>query len=132
MIVICPCCNNVFDYTPPTNELKIDTVKMYDIADICCEYFKVTRTDLFSQYRGKDVNKARQVAMYFIYGEERNGISLEEVGEFFNRKDHSTVINARNRCKDAIETRMDIYKDLLILSPKAEEIISKNNLKVAI
>lgn len=130
MIVICPCCNHVFDYTPPQSEVKIDTVQMYDIVDLCCQYFGVTRTEIFSHYRGKEVNKARQIAIYLIYAEDKNGISLKDIGDFFNR-DHSTVIHARNRCKDALDTRMDIYKDLLILSPKAEEIISKNHLKVA-
>ena len=130
MIIVCPCCNHVFDYSPPQNELKIDPVKMYDIVDLCCEHFKVTRTQLFSKYRGDLVTKARHIAMYLIYNGERNGLSLKEVGNFLKR-DHSTVIHAITRCKDSMFTKQDVYKDLLILSPKADEIVSKNHLKVA-
>lgn len=127
MIVVCQHCNHVFDYTP-TEAVKISPVQIYDIIDLCCEHFEVTRTGIFSRFRGGEVVKARHVAMYLIYGEEKNGISLHEIGELFNR-DHTSIISARQRCKDAIDTKMDVYKDLLTLSRKAAGIIS--GLKIA-
>jgi len=127
MIVICPYCNQVHDYSPPQN-IKITHAQVYDIIDLCCEYFGVTRTQLFSTYRGGTVTKARHIAMYLIYNEERNGLSLKEIGEFFNR-DHSTIVNARIRCRDALFTKQDVYKDLTILSGQVDILLSK--LKVA-
>jgi chromosomal replication initiation ATPase DnaA len=131
MIVCCPQCQNVFEYSSPINQRKIQPAQVYDIINLCCEHFNVTGEQIFSKSRKDEVGKARHIAMYLIYAEETNGITLEKTGEYFYR-DHTTVLNARNRCKDALFTKGDVYKDLLILSYKANEILDSNPLKQAV
>jgi chromosomal replication initiation ATPase DnaA len=130
MIVVCPHCGEVFDYSTAEKK-KLSYVFFYNIIDMCCEHFKTTRQKVMSRSRYKTETEARHIAMYLIYGEEKNGIHLHEVGKLFNR-DHTTVINARNRCKASLFTKGDVYEHLIILSAEVERIISDNHLKVAI
>jgi chromosomal replication initiation ATPase DnaA len=72
----------------------------------CCLHFNITRQDIFSRSRKCHVNAARQIAQYLIY--ERSTRSSTEIGRIFGR-DHTSVLNSLNRCRDAVYTQMDIY-----------------------
>ena len=59
------------------------------------KHFCYGLTELRSQNRTKDISLARQVTMYLM--KKATHKSLREIGEFLNRKDHTTIAHAVQR-----------------------------------
>lgn len=64
------------------------------------KHFAYGLTDLRSKDRSKGVSHARQVAMYLM--KKYTGKSLREIGEYLDRKDHTTITHAIVRIKDLL------------------------------
>ena len=97
------------DSAMPTEE----RVTLQSITDATATYFNVNTKDLLGERRTKNVVVPRQYAMYIIT-ELLSDIPLATIGEFFSR-DHSTVINARDkigRMKDSDEKVKTIIDDI--------------------
>ena len=77
---------------PKEFKLDLDT-----ISKAVCSNYAVSVGDLKSKSRNKKNSFARQVAMYLM--KELTGSSLQEIGSFLNRKDHSTVLHAISKIK---------------------------------
>ena len=79
------------------NELTIDKVQR-----VVCDYFNVTREDLLSKTRKRNIVQARQIAMYM----SRNLIncSLSTIGSEIGGKDHATVLHACTTVTDLMST----------------------------
>ena len=69
--------------TAPTHELK----KMLDIVS---SYFKLDQDTLLSDSRKKDVVYARQMCWYLM--RSKYNLTYQKIGDIFNGKDHSTVM----------------------------------------
>lgn len=67
-------------------------VGLIGIAKVVAKHFNYTVRDLRSTKRNKDLVQVRHVAMHFM--KKLTVYSLREIGVFFERKDHTTVINA--------------------------------------
>lgn len=65
----------------------------------------VSVSNITSDKRDKNIKDARQMAMYII--RELTGLSLEEIGKYFNGKTHSTVKHSI----DSVADRMDKDKE---------------------
>ena len=65
-----------------------------------CRYFRVDESQIRGPSRSRDILNARQVAMYLI--RSMTSLSLDETGNLFGGRDHSTALNAVTR----VETRM--------------------------
>ena len=83
------------------------------VIDAVCRYFNISKTDLLSSKRQKEIAEARQICMY-IACEHTKKYPLSYIGAMFKR-DHSTVIHAREKIKQ------DIRRDRL-LKTKIEDI----------
>ncbi len=57
-----------------------------------CRYFHIEEMQLAGQSRSRDCVKARQIAMFLI--RTMIGISLNDIGELFGGRDHTTVIHS--------------------------------------
>ena len=79
------------------NELTIDKVQR-----VVCDYFSVSREDLLSKSRKRNIVQARQIAMYM----SRNLIncSLSTIGAEIGGKDHATVLHACTTVNDLMST----------------------------
>jgi chromosomal replication initiator protein len=62
------------------------------IAKVVCKHYAYTLEELRSSKRHKEISRARQAAMYLM--KQLTDRSLNDIGYFFNRKDHSTVVHA--------------------------------------
>ncbi|MEX0671759.1 MAG: chromosomal replication initiator protein DnaA [Candidatus Babeliales bacterium] len=62
------------------------------IAKVVCKYYDYSLDVLRSSNRQKEISCARQTAMYLM--KQLTDRSLSDIGHFFNRKDHSTVVHA--------------------------------------
>lgn len=79
-------------------EVTIDKVQK-----IVCEYFNITREDMLSPSRRRQIVQARQIAMYL----SRNFIpscSLSTIGAEIGGKDHATVLHACSTVADLMAT----------------------------
>ena len=79
------------------NELTIDKVQR-----VVCDYFNITRDDLLSKTRKRNIVQARQIAMYM----SRNliNVSLSTIGSEIGGKDHATVLHACTTVTDLMST----------------------------
>ncbi|HSW75838.1 MAG TPA: chromosomal replication initiator protein DnaA [Candidatus Saccharimonadales bacterium] len=80
-----------FKQTPAKIDFK-------DILQHIKKHFSYSLEDLRSKDRSKGVSHARQVAMYLL--KRNTDKSLREIGEFLDRKDHTTITHAIARITD--------------------------------
>ena len=82
------------------NEQKAHSVIIeFDaVTKVVQKHFFYGLTELRSQNRTKDISLARQVTMYLM--KKATHKSLREIGEFLNRKDHTTIAHAVQRIDD--------------------------------
>ena len=74
---------------------------MESIIDAVSKYYSISKQDLLSKKRHKDIVEARQICMYLACEYSRK-YPLSYIGERFDR-DHSTVIHAREKIKTDIK-----------------------------
>ena len=74
------------------------------------KYFHVTVSELRGKKRVKSIVIPRQIAMYLA--RELTDASLPKIGHDFGGKDHTTVIHAHDKIAKAVETDVDIKKDI--------------------
>lgn len=77
------------------------------ITKVIQKHFFYGLTELRSKNRTKDISLARQITMYLM--KQVTNKSLREIGEFLNRKDHTTIAHAIQRIDDLrkIDTDLD-------------------------
>lgn len=68
-------------------------IKLEDIADVVCNYYKITRPQFEGQRRYRFLAEARQMYCY-IAKKEIESSSLRIIGKRIGNKDHSTVIHS--------------------------------------
>ncbi len=83
------------------------------IIEEVCKFYNIEPDILRGQGRSKDISLARQIAIYQI--RRMTNLSLKEIGQEFNGRDHSTVLNALNRIEGLVKTdpeKAEIIKDI--------------------
>ena len=80
------------------NDVTIDKVQR-----VVCEYFKITRDELLSKTRKRQIVQARQIAMYMSRILITN-CSLSTIGAEIGGKDHATVLHACTTVTDLMST----------------------------
>ena len=80
------------------NDVTIDKVQR-----VVCEYFKITRDELLSKTRKRQIVQARQIAMYMSRMLITN-CSLSTIGAEIGGKDHATVLHACTTVTDLMST----------------------------
>ena len=85
-------------YTPNPERIIEETAK----------YFNLTPEDIRGQSRTKNMALARQVAMYVI--RRLTNLTLDDIGEIFDRRDHTTVLSSIRKIENSIQTSNDFSK----------------------
>jgi len=83
------------DHVPATTIVDFAT-----IVDQIQKHFSYGIVDLRSKDRSKGVSHARQIAMYLM--KKYTGKALREIGEYLDRKDHTTITHAIHRIKELV------------------------------
>lgn len=73
------------------------------IQESVCEYFNITREELLSASRKRQIVQARQISMYLSRNLLTN-CSLATIGNETGGKDHATVLHACNTVSDLMAT----------------------------
>jgi chromosomal replication initiator protein len=79
------------------SELTIDSVQK-----VVCDYFNITREELLSKTRKRQIVQARQIAMYMA--RTLINCSLSTIGTEIGGKDHATVLHACTTVSDLMTT----------------------------
>ncbi len=79
------------------NEVTIDKVQK-----VVCDYFNITRDELLSKTRKRQIVQARQIAMYM--SRTLINCSLSTIGAEIGGKDHATVLHACTTVGDLMST----------------------------
>jgi chromosomal replication initiator protein len=101
-----------FNNTSPTLELassvlkdlinsankKIDTA---EIVSEVCKYFSITKEEILSGKRKKELVLPRQIAIFLI--REQTTKSLPEIGKVMGGKDHTTIMHAEKKISDLLK-----------------------------
>ena len=89
-----------------TENLIVDEKPSIDIDKVqktVCEYFGISREDLLSKCRKRQIVQARQIAMY-LSRQLVSNCSLATIGMEIGGKDHATVLHACNTVTDLMST----------------------------
>ena len=88
------------------NELNANKIKR-----IVADYYGLTRQQLISKSRTKNIANARHIAMYLC----RKTLDLPfiRIGEEFGKRDHSTVMNACMKVEDNIKKDVNFKQAIL-------------------
>jgi chromosomal replication initiator protein len=78
-------------------------VKLADVEKAVCEVFGIEPADLRSDRKSRAANEPRMLAMWLARKYTRAAWS--EIGHFFGRRSHSTVISAHRRVEHLIGSR---------------------------
>lgn len=87
-----------------------------NIKRIVCEYYAIRHHDLIGRKRTKDFIRPRHVGMYLAC--ELTGKSLPEIGRRFGHRDHTSVMHARDKIRDQIETDTDLADQIRYLTAR--------------
>lgn len=99
------------------------TLTVEQIQKTVSEYFQIKLTDLKSQKKLKTISIPRQIAIFL--SRKYTQLSLNDIGNKFGGKDHSTVIHSINKIKKLIETDNNIKKHI----DNIEKMLTKNRWK---
>ena len=80
------------------NDVTIDKVQR-----VVCDYFNISKDDLLSKTRKRQIVQARQIAMYMSRNHISN-CSLSTIGAEIGGKDHATVLHACTTVTDLMST----------------------------
>ena len=89
--------------SPCNNEISIDVIR-----DTTCEYFKISKEDLVSKTRKREISQARQIVMYL--GRNLTKKSLASIGSCVGGRDHATVLHACTQVSNLMETDKSFKK----------------------
>lgn len=78
------------------------SITMDAVQKTVCDYFGITREDMLSQSRKRQLVQARQIAMYM--SRTLINCSLSTIGEELGGRDHATVMHACSTVADLIAT----------------------------
>lgn len=98
----------------PTKCITIDYIK-----DVVCKYYAVTKEQVVSGLRNREVAQARQIAMYL--SRQHTKSSLNTIGRSFGNRDHATVKYSCRQVENMMSTDRTIKNDVEILSGQITE-----------
>ncbi len=82
------------------------TVRLADVQKAVCDVFGVEPAQLRSERKGRAVSEPRMLAMWLARKYTR--AALTEIGEYFGRRSHSTVISAHHRVERLLNAQAHV------------------------
>ncbi|AKM80995.1 MAG: chromosomal replication initiation protein [Candidatus Pacebacteria bacterium GW2011_GWF2_38_9] len=92
------------------NQQKIIKAKPQDIIKTVANHYRMKQSAVRGKRRSKELVKARHIAMYLLRNELQ--ISLEEIGQWFSGRDHSSVIHAVKKIEQDLIVDHGVQQDV--------------------
>lgn len=86
--------------------LSVKELNADRIQEVTAAHFHLTIEDLKSSRRTKEINLARQVAIFLCC--ELTSLSTPRLGELFGNRDHTTILHARDKIEALLESDQNI------------------------
>ncbi len=80
---------------------KEEAITATNIINCVCSFYKISKADLLSKKKTKDLVERRQICTYLIT--ELMNVPLVTVGQAMGGQDHTTVIHSRNKIAEGIK-----------------------------
>ncbi len=103
-------------------------IRLPDIEKTVCELFGVTPDALHSKRKDTSVSHPRMLAMWLARKHTRSALS--EIGRFFGRRSHSTVVSAKKRVEDWMANDKSV--ELADRTSSVEEVIRRAELRLMV
>jgi len=95
----------------PIISLSKKNVTIESIQEYIAKEFKFSKSDLVSKSNKREISNPRQIAMY-ITKKLLTKTSLQEIGDKFGDKHHSTVLHSINKVENQIETDYEFARQI--------------------
>lgn len=92
------------------NQQKIIKAKPQDIIKTVANHYRMKQSAVRGKRRSKELVKARHITMYLLRNELQ--IPLEEIGQWFSGRDHSSVIHAVKKIEQDLILDQSIQQDV--------------------
>jgi len=93
---------DAYEALKDVNQPEKESVDADKIIKTVCEFFKVTKEELISKKKNKEIVEPRQVCIYLI--NDMLDIPLTAIGSIFGGRDHTTIMHARDKISNQIKT----------------------------
>lgn len=93
-------------------------VTFQDVLEAISEYYSVSIQEMLGHRRTREVLLPRQVAMYV--GRNKLKLSLVRIGEVFNNRDHTTVMNAVSKIEKSIVKDSQLLREVRAIERELE------------
>lgn len=101
-------------------------LRVEDVMRVVCEHYGVSRADLVSSKRTRNISTPRQIAMY-LSKTLMPKKSLPEIGRRFGGRDHTTVLHAMRRIEAAMLIDTALQAEIELLKRKIERSVGLEN-----
>ncbi|MEK7674041.1 MAG: chromosomal replication initiator protein DnaA [Patescibacteria group bacterium] len=105
------------------NELLKDYLQVYyrnvtpkKIVKTITEFYSLKEDDMVKKTRKKEVIRPRQIAMYLL--RDLGKMSYTSIGEFFNNRDHTTIIYSCEKIEKEVIHNLDLTQEIEIIKSK--------------
>lgn len=95
--------NIVNDALKDYAEATSDIITVDQIVQATCEYFRVSKEDLVGKKKNKEIVVPRQICIYLICDLLGQSVPLVSIGEYFGKRDHTTVMHARDKISEDVK-----------------------------
>ena len=95
-------------------------VSIESIQKVVAEHFDIRVADLKGNRKPKNIVQPRMIAMYLC--REMTGMSLQEIGDAFGGRDHSTIIHGHKTISDRIENDLRLKMIVTTIKKKIERV----------
>lgn len=92
------------------NQQKIIKAKPQDIIKTVANHYRFKQSAVRGKSRSKELVRARHIAMYLLRNELQ--IPLEEIGQWFSGRDHSSVIHAVKKIEQDLIVDQNTQQDV--------------------
>ncbi len=96
------------------NKEKKKRVNPSEVIRTVCSFYNIKQSHLKSPSRAASIAFYRQIAMYLL--EKELGLTLIEVAETLNRKDHTTALHAKQKISNLILRDPNLKKEIDIIT----------------
>jgi chromosomal replication initiation ATPase DnaA len=88
-------------------KIKVRHLSTNDLARIICEVCEVKWEQVISESRKAPIVMARHLFIYFSLRYQKK--TQDQIAVVINRDDHSTVIHARDKIQNMVDTNDELY-----------------------
>lgn len=102
--------DRVLQKTKPTQSVSLE---LATIAEAVVRHSGFSLAELRSEKRDKELAGARHIAMFLM--KKHTSFSLKEIGVFFARRDHTTVLHAYEKISTLSKTEHDVSEKIHVI-----------------